>query len=72
MDYADKSLTKTVGADGRTAGVVGSSIDLDATYAFGADHSAEFKGPLEELQPYYYDLMSNLHLTQNYLDATHP
>jgi alpha-tubulin suppressor-like RCC1 family protein len=72
MAYADKSLTKTLGADGRTAGLIGSGVDMNANYSFGTEHSAEFGRPITQVERYYYDVMSHLGLSENYLDATHP
>jgi hypothetical protein len=47
MPYATQSLTKTVGADGRTAGSINSSVSLD-TWSFGTQHSAEWERGIQE------------------------
>jgi hypothetical protein len=61
MAFAVQSLTKTVGADGRTSGSIGSAVDLD-TWDFGSQHSAEWERKIQETAPFYDELMFRLHI----------
>jgi hypothetical protein len=59
MPYAVQSLTKTVGADGRTGGSVNGSVNLD-TWSFGSQHSAEWERNIQETRAFYSRLLSEL------------
>jgi len=72
MAYADKALTLTVGAESRTAGLINAGVNMNARYNFNGVHSAEFNWPIQQLGPYYYDLLKNLDISENYLDSSHP
>jgi len=60
--YATVSRTKTVGADGRTAGVINDKVDLDAKYGFGSTHSAQWVWRVQNTYSFYYDLMDKFEL----------
>jgi probable HAF family extracellular repeat protein len=59
MPYAVQSLTKTVGADGRTGGSVNGSVNLD-TWGFGSQHSAEWERNIQETRAFYSRFLSEL------------
>lgn len=60
--YATASRTKTVGADGRTAGAIDDKVDMNAQYGFGATHSAEWIWRFQKTDRFYHDLMKKLDL----------
>jgi hypothetical protein len=60
--YATASRTKTVGADGRTAGSISDKVDMDAEYGFGETHSAEWLWRIQKTDRFYHDLMKKLNL----------
>jgi esterase/lipase superfamily enzyme len=60
--YATASRTKTVGADGRTAGVINDKVDMDVQYGFGETHSAEWQWRIQKTHRFYHDLMDKLDL----------
>lgn len=73
MPYADQAWSKLVGAESRTAGVISSSIDLSngvyslpgSTEGFKDDHSAEFNRRIQQVQPFYHELLRQLGVFQN-------
>ena len=56
MSYVAQSPTKTVGADGRTAGSIDDQLDL-AGFGFGGAHSAEFTFTLQKTTSFYNELL---------------
>jgi hypothetical protein len=58
MPYADQAWSKCAGAESRTGGVIARSIDLNASFRFKDNHSAEFEGSIQALQPFYSDLLN--------------
>ncbi len=56
MAYVAQSPTKTVGADGRTAGSIDDKVDLTG-FGFGGVHSAEFTFTLQKTTPFYNELL---------------
>jgi hypothetical protein len=60
--YATASRTKTVGADGRTAGAIKDKVDMDSQYGFGSTHSAEWLWRFQKTDRFYHDLMDKLDL----------
>ena len=65
MPYADQSWSKVIGADSRTAGAVRASVDLNASFGFGDEHSAEFNRKIQQLKPFYDTLMDKLRVDRN-------
>ncbi|MEY2562295.1 MAG: hypothetical protein QOH88_488 [Verrucomicrobiota bacterium] len=81
MPYGDQSWSKVVGAEDRTEGVINDKVNLaSAAYSLPADaggfkdeHSAEFDRAIQQqLQPFYYDLLQKLGMSQNYLSEQRP
>ena len=70
MAYVDQSRTKALGAESRAAAVISGTSDMD-NYGFGTDHSAQWNLPIQQVQPCYYDILTNFNLKQIYLDSTH-
>ncbi len=62
MSYATQSLTKTAGADGRTAGSISSAVPLD-TWNFGSQHSAEWERDIQDTAPFYARLLIELQIS---------
>ena len=62
MPYASQSLTRTVGADGRTRGSIGSVVDLDASFGFGDEHGAEWERTFYATRAFYIELMRTLQI----------
>ena len=62
MAMDDRSKTKAVGAEGRTDGSVNIalSVNLDAEYGFGKEHSAEFERDIQRLGAFYKRLKSEI------------
>jgi pimeloyl-ACP methyl ester carboxylesterase len=56
MSYVAQSPTKTVGADGRTAGSIGPKVDMTG-YSFGDVHSAEWNFTLQDTTSFYNRLL---------------
>ncbi len=65
MPYADQSWGKVAGAESRTAGAVKSSVDLNASFDFADEHSAEFNWSIQQLQPFYDTLLDKLRVDRN-------
>lgn len=68
--YACRTWAKAVGAEGNTAGAVGSSVNLKSTTygsprGFDTDHSAEFDRNIQQLVPFYRELLRQLNIPQN-------
>ena len=73
--YADFSLTQTIGSYDTTSafGAISGGVDENqAGYNFGNHHSSEFNLSIQQLGPFYYDLLINFSIPQPFLDATHP
>jgi hypothetical protein len=41
------------------------AYDMDATYQFGTDHSAEFDENIQTLEPFYNQLLTTFTITPN-------
>lgn len=73
MPYADRSWSKVVGAEGRTAGVISASVNLASdefslpgdTQGFGDDHSAEFDRSVQQVLAFYRELLRQLRIAQS-------
>jgi hypothetical protein len=65
MPYAAQSWSKCAGADGRTNGAITGNVDLNASFAFQDEHSAEFNRNIQRLQPFYHELLGQLGFSQN-------
>ena len=73
--YACRTWAKAVGAEPRTAGPLGGElkgVDMsDKTYSPGGkggfrdEHSAEFNGDIQQVMPFYTELLSRLNIKQN-------
>lgn len=61
MAFACQSLTKTIGAEGRAAGSIGSTVDMD-TYSFGDEHGAEWDRNMMQTKAFYIQLMRSLQI----------
>ena len=61
MSYVAQSPTKTVGADGRTAGSIGPKVNMSA-YGFDDVHSAEFNFTLQNTTAFYNQLLDELRI----------
>jgi hypothetical protein len=61
MALACQSLTKTVGAEGRAAGSIDSTVDMD-TYSFGDEHGAEWDRNMMQTKAFYIQLMRSLQI----------
>jgi hypothetical protein len=62
MSYVAQSPTKTVGADGRTAGSIDDKVDLTG-FGFGGVHSAEFTFTLQKTTSFYNELLRKFDIT---------
>jgi hypothetical protein len=71
MAFVSRSRTLTVGRES-TDGSVDVNHDLNDAYAFGDDHSAQWNQAIQEIQPFYYDVLNKYGIQQNYLDSEHP
>ncbi|MDR3402238.1 MAG: hypothetical protein P4L99_07040 [Chthoniobacter sp.] len=67
-----RTWAKAVGAESRTAGPFAASVDLSAdtfspgaTGGFGTEHSAEFDRNIQQLTPFYRELLRQLNIPQN-------
>jgi hypothetical protein len=66
MPFADQSWSKVAGAEARTAGVLNNvSVDLNAEFSFGDNHSAEFEESIQQLQLFYSRLLDRLVIPHN-------
>lgn len=61
MSYVAQSPTKTVGADGRTAGSIDRSVDM-TNFGFGDVHSAEFNFTAQKTKPFFNRLLEEFGL----------
>ncbi len=57
MAFACQSLTKTVGADGRAQGPIGTSIDMDLNFGFADEHGAQWDRGYQQTRTFYQRLM---------------
>jgi hypothetical protein len=55
--FVVSSRTETAGADIRTAGIIGDTIDM-GDYGFGSNHSAEFLMTPQETSDFYDQLLT--------------
>jgi hypothetical protein len=67
MAMANQSRTKAVGAESRTRGSIGNSpVDLNQPgMFFDREHSAEFNFRIQQLRPFYYQLLDTFGLDAN-------
>jgi hypothetical protein len=64
--YCTFSKTKTAGADGRTAGSISDSLNMNEEYGFDTTHSAEWQWRIQKTNKFYRDLMSKFDLEPNF------
>ena len=62
MTYVCQSPTKAVGAQGETAGSIGSKVDL-ATFGFNDVHSAEYNFTVQQTKLFYNKLLEKFQLS---------
>ena len=68
--YACRTWAKAVGAEGNTAGAIGSSVNLKSTTygsprGFDTEHSAEFDRNIQQLEAFYNQLLESLLIQPN-------
>jgi hypothetical protein len=71
MAFVASSRTFPAGRES-TGGSVDGNHDLDSNYSFGNDHSAQWNRTIQEVQTFFYDVISTYDIRQNYLDPAHP
>jgi hypothetical protein len=64
LAYAARSSTRTVGAEGRTAGSITSSVDLSG-FGYENEHSGFWAFTLQKVKPAYDALMDKLRVQRN-------
>ena len=64
LAHVTASRTITVGALGDTGGSIGTQVDMNANYGFGATHSAEWVRSYLETRGFYARLLSEYGLLQ--------
>jgi pimeloyl-ACP methyl ester carboxylesterase len=66
MPFADASWSKVVGAESRTGGAITESFNLNSSpLLFDTEHSAEFNRNIQQLKPFYDELLNRFKLTPN-------
>ena len=73
MPYACRTWAKALGAESRTEGSIDGSVDLSsANYnlpgessGFGDEHSGQFNARIQQLRPFYDELLRNFGIDRN-------
>jgi hypothetical protein len=63
--FACRTWAKAVGAESRTSGSVDTSVNLDASFNFDQEHSAEFNGRIQKLTEFYNTLLDKFGIPRN-------
>jgi hypothetical protein len=73
MPYACRTWAKALGAESRTEGSIDGSVDLSSTNynlpgessGFGDEHSGQFNARIQQLRPFYDELLRNFGIDRN-------